>query len=148
MIKTFRGLLADGGQDRIRLSTSKGKVGYRIVKFQVFPNTPGNAAVDNVIQIWKISGQSQGTGGGATVDFSDTNLLASAWFSASTANFSSDVVTIFDNELVNQDIYITQTDNDGNDPINYYIELEVIPLTDMGAEYTTIKDLRAVNLNA
>jgi len=41
MIKTFRGLLADGGQDRIRLSTIKGKVGYKIAKFEGFPNTPG-----------------------------------------------------------------------------------------------------------
>jgi len=143
MIKTFRGLLADGGQDRIRLSTIKGKVGYRIVKFEVFPNTPGNAAIDNLVQIWKISGQSQGTGGGATVDFTDSNLLATAWFSASTANFSSDVVTIFDNETFNQDIYVTQTDNDGSDSINYYLELEVIPLDDAGAEYTTLKDMRS-----
>ena len=143
MIKTFRGLLADGGQDRIRLSSIKGKVGYRIVKFEVFPNTPGDAAIDNVVQIWKISGQSQGDGGGATVDFSDSNLLAAAWFSASTTHFSSDVVTIFDNQLFNQDIYVTQTDNDGADSINYYIELEVIPLTDHAAEYTTIKDIRS-----
>jgi len=33
VVKTFRGLLADGGQDRIRLSTIKGKVGYKIAKF-------------------------------------------------------------------------------------------------------------------
>jgi hypothetical protein len=142
MIKTYRGLLADGGQDRIRLQTIKGKVGYKIVKFEVFPRTPGDASIDNVVQIWKISGQSQGAAGAATVDFSDSNLLAAAWFSASTTNFSSDVVTIFDSEVFNQDIFITQTDNDGSDSINYYIELEVIPLDDAGAEYTTLKDMR------
>jgi len=142
MIKTFRGLLADGGQDQIRLQTIKGKVGYRIVKLELFPNAPGNAGVDNVVQIWKKAGQSQGTGGGATIDFTDTDLLAAAWFSASTTYHSLDTVTIFDNEIFNQDIYITQTDNDGGDSINYYIELEVIPLDDAGAEYTTLKDMR------
>ena len=37
MIKTYRGNLADGGQDRIRLKTLKGEIGYKIIKFQAFP---------------------------------------------------------------------------------------------------------------
>ena len=52
-------------------------------------------------------------------------------------------VIIFDNKVFNQDMYITQTDNDGTDSCNYYIELEVIPLDDAGAEYTTLKDMRS-----
>ena len=30
MIKTFRGILADGDQNKIRLTTKKGKIGYKI----------------------------------------------------------------------------------------------------------------------
>ena len=33
MIKTFKGTIADDGQDKIRLSTKKGKIGYRIIHF-------------------------------------------------------------------------------------------------------------------
>ena len=40
-IKTFRGLLADGGQDTIVLHTNDGSTGYRIVKFQLMPDAPG-----------------------------------------------------------------------------------------------------------
>jgi len=53
---------------------------------------------------------------------------------------------IFDNQIFNQDIYITHTDTTGSRNINYYIELEVIPLDDAGAEYTTVKDLRTQGL--
>ena len=49
---------------------------------------------------------------------------------------------IFDNEVVNQDIYVTHTDETATLACNYYIEMEVIPLDDKGAEYMTIKDLR------
>jgi len=141
MIKTFRGQLADGGEDHIRLQTIKGKVGYRIIKFQLFPQLPGNAAVENVATIWKVAGQSQGTSGGATVDFSDNRMLACGDYNAGTGG-QRFMIVVFDNEIFNQDIYITQTDNNGADALNYYIELEVIPLDDGGAEYTTLKDMR------
>ena len=42
VVKTFRGLLADGAQERIKLQTSTGKVGYRIVKFQVMSPQAGH----------------------------------------------------------------------------------------------------------
>ena len=35
MIKSYRGLIADGAQDRIPLHTNDGKTGYKIVKFQI-----------------------------------------------------------------------------------------------------------------
>jgi len=52
VVKTFRGLLADGGQDRIRLSTMKGKVGYRIVKFELFPSSPGASGQQSVVKVY------------------------------------------------------------------------------------------------
>jgi len=77
MIKTFRGLIVDGGQDTIVLHTNDGSTGYRIVKFEVMPNTPGGADYESVTQIWKVE-QSTVT---ATVDFSDQTLLGVAFWS-------------------------------------------------------------------
>jgi len=53
------------------------------------------------------------------------------------------MTVIFDREIFNQDIYITQSEQSGSQSLNYYLELEVIPLDDAGAEYTTLKDMRA-----
>jgi len=142
VVKTYRGLLADGGQDRIRLSTIKGKVGYRITKFQLFPSTPGQNTVENTILIWK-SNQATVSTSAVTVDFTDSDLLAAGTFHESHAdNLISPAVVIFDNEIFNQDIYLTHTDTGGAVACNYYFELEVIPLDDGGAAYTTLKDMR------
>jgi len=146
MIKTFRGLLADGGQDRIRLSTIKGKVGYKITKFQIMSYLPTSGGdKEHVVQIWKSEQSSVPTAAPAPVDFTDSDLLGAAWSSSpDSPSYPTSRNIIFDNQTVNQDIFITHTDTDGTDTCNYYIELEVIPLDDAGAEYTTLKDLRQI----
>jgi len=139
MIKTFRGLLASGGQDRIRLSTIKGKVGYKITKFQLLFDNPGAQSVENVVKIFK----TEQTTIDSVINFTDSDLIAAAFLSGSTsATYPEDLTIIFDTEMFNQDIYITQSDLAGSQACNYYIELEVIPLDEKGAEYTTVKDLR------
>ena len=140
VVKTFRGLLADDGQDRIRLSTIKGKVGYKIVKFQVVNQAPGTQDIETTTQIFK-SEQSSVV---ATVNFTDSDLLAVVIYrTGSGLNEISTTDIIFDNEIFNQDIFVTYKNvGAGTDSINYYIELEVIPLDDAGAEYTTLKDMR------
>jgi len=139
-MKTFRGLLADGEQDRIKLETMKGKVGYKIVKFQIMLKTPGTGGgTESIVKIYK---KEQGTPD-AVIDFSDTSLLGAAYLTEQdNAQYVPGIVVVFDTEVFNQDIYVTQKDIDGSHSINYYLELEVISLTDMGAEYSTIKDLR------
>ena len=143
VVKTFRGLLADGGQDQIHLQTIKGKVGYRIVKFALFPNRPGGTShVESVGQIFKVQ-QSTVPTANSIVDFSSSDLLAAAYLTDDVNNTSGPLqIVIFDQEIFNQDIYVTHTDEAGTAKINYYIELEVIPLTDQGAEYTTLRDMR------
>ena len=142
VVKTFRGLLADGGQDRIRLSSIKGKVGYKIVKFQIMPKLPGSVAAEHIVQIFKVFQTSVPTVA-PTVDFSDNALLAAATVGNSVNNrLLSNMEIIFDNEIFNQDIYVTHSEDNAAEECNYYIELEVIPLTDQGAEYTTLKDIR------
>jgi len=139
VVKTFRGLLADGGQERIRLSTMKGKVGYKIVKFQVIGDLPGAQGMEHVVKIYK-SKQSTIDG---TVNFSDNTLLGVAYIQDhDNVAYPTSMDVIFDREMVNQDIYITQVDTDTARACNYYLELEVIPLDDKSAEYTTVKDLR------
>ena len=140
MIKTFRGVLADEGQDRIRLQTIKGKVGYRIVKFELFPGSPGVTGQQSVVKVYT---DLQSTIDGS-VNFTDSDLLAAAYYASliSSAEATA-VVTVFDNMVFNQDIYITHFEDAGVIPINYYLELEVIPLDDDGAAYTTLRDMRS-----
>ena len=136
-------MLADGGQDRIRLRTIKGNVGYKIVKFQILPYSPG-VNMDSVVKINRVD--NKGVAPVSLVDFTDPNLLAVGWFYNGT--YENDEIVIFDREIVNQDIYLEHHEDIGSYSINYYLELEIIPLTDMAAEYTTIKDLRGyINMN-
>ena len=135
MIKTFKGQLADGAQDRIRISTIKGKVGYRIIKFQLFPAVQ-DSAKDSLVVILKKDPGAVVT----TVDFTNEDVLAAALMYNGTYEVQESVV--FDQEIFNQDIYVTNNDSIGSNAMNYYIELETIALDDMSAEYTTIKDIR------
>ena len=141
MIKTFRGLLADDTQDRIRLSTIKGKVGYQIVKFKSMPQAPGTVQQESILKIYKTE-QTAGSIDGI-IDFTDTDLLGSIFMrsSAHESGYAS-IFVVFDQQIVNQDIYITHSEVTGSELCNYYLELEVIPLDEAGAEYTTLKDLR------
>lgn len=137
VVKTFRGLLANDGEDQIRLQTMKGKVGYRIIKFQIL-GPDGNTNLEHVVKIYKIS-----TTPSTAINFTETALLAAAVINDTTdRNYLPSPIIIFDREIVNQDIYVTSKGHDNTTDINYYIELEVIPLDDAGAEYTTLKSFR------
>ena len=138
VVKTFRGLLADDTEDRIRLSTIKGKVGYKIVKFQVM-GISENENYETAVQIFKFSVTPSDS-----VNFTDADLLGAAIYGdATSTSTQGDSVIIFDNEIFNQDIFISAKATSGTTAINYYMELEVIPLDDAGAEYTTLRDMRS-----
>jgi hypothetical protein len=143
MIKTFRGIIADGGQDRIRLSTKKGKIGYRIVKFQIFFEQPGVDSQDSIVQLWKIKQASVSTGN-STVDFADGNLLGVAQIvqAASVLYQTTTGPIIFDREIFNQDIYVTHTDQESTYRCNYYLELETMTLSDNATVVSTLRDIR------
>jgi len=143
MIKTFRGLLADGGQEKIRLTTKKGKVGYKIIKFDLFPHRPGTVAhVESIVQIFKVE-QSTISTSGSYVDFADGGLLAAAYLTDDVNNSSGPLqVVMFEQEIFNQDVYITHTDEAGTGKCNYYVELETMSLTDNAAAVSTLRDIR------
>jgi len=114
-------------------------VGYRIIKFESLPREAFNTTQESVTKIYKTQ---QSTIDGV-VDFTDSDLLAVAIYKQHDSTFymAYDNV-IFDSEIVNQDVYVTHSEVAGSASQNYYLELEVIPLDDAGAEYTTLKDMR------
>jgi len=143
MIKTFRGLIANGGQDTINLHTNDGKTGYRIVKFQVTSATPVNENAESLFQIFKKEQASVSTGP-AVVDFSDTNLLGIGIWTANTnsATEGPSMHIIFDREIFNQDIFITYTDELGTIGGNYYLELEQLSLDLNESTVATLQSIR------
>ena len=143
MIKTFRGQLADGGQDRIRLSTNQGLIGYRIKEFKLFPVKPGGTNhVESVAQLWSVKQDTVPTAN-PDVDFTSPLLLAVSYF-VDEVNMASGPLeqVIFDNVVINQDIYITHTEVNGSQATNYYIELEQMKLDINEATVATLKDMR------
>jgi len=139
MIKTFRGLLIDGGEQRITLHTNDGKTGYKIVKFQVL-GIDANTAYENVVQIWT-EAQSSIV---ALIDLSNQEVLAAGLLqqTASTQGSAWDTI-IFDNSIFNQDIYISQKGPwSPSASINYYIELEQISLDLNESTVATLQSIR------
>jgi len=139
MIKTFRGQLSDNDQERIRLSTKNGKTGYKIVKFQLmFVDIA--TSVKSIVKIFKTF-QSSVTD---TIDFSDHNMLACGILSgkADQTQYPEDMLTIFEQEVFNQDIYITHADVAGGHLVNYYLELETFTMTDNMTVVSTLRDIR------
>ena len=144
-IKSFRGKIADGGQQTIVLHTNDGSVGYRIKEFTLFPSRPGTANhIESVAQIWKVEQTTVATTN-PEVDFSDNTLLGAAYL-VDDVNMASGPIQVvtFDNEIFNQDIYITHTDANGTLPSNYYLELEQIKLDMNENTVATLKDIRNI----
>ena len=143
MIKTFRGLMADLAQDTIVLHTNDGSTGYRIVKFQIIGNEPGEKSQEALMKIYKVS-QSSVDG---IVDFSDNTLLAVGYWSIHPDpqyGESNEPAIIFDREIFNQDIYVTYKDMNVGESCNYYIELEQVKLDLNQNTVATLKDIRNV----
>jgi len=141
MIKSYRGRLADLGNEKIRLGTPQGKVGYKIHKLEIINIQPGALDYEHVVQVWKIL--PSGTGTYDNVEFDDSTMLAVAYLKGDTAETNSDSSTIiFDNEIFNQDIFITHAEVDGSSAVNYYLELEQVQLTETEALVAIVKNLR------
>ena len=138
MIKTFRGILLDAETHKIRLSTKKGKIGYKIIKLQVLPNKPGQEASEATVTVQKISFTPANA-----IDLSDGNVLAVAYWAGDAALGypQTDTQVIFEQEIFNQDIYIGSNDLQGK-AMNYYLELETINMSDNEASVSTLRDIR------
>ena len=141
-IKTFRGLIADGGIDTISLHTNTGSIGYQVKKFQVLANDPAGTSSESTVKIYSIP-QTTATG---TIDFSDNTMLAAAYYdNSNNPAYNEPGVVIFDNMTFNQDIYITHLEQTGTQPVNYYIELEQVKLDINENTVATLKDIRNIS---
>ena len=140
--KSFRGLLADGEQRKIRLGTIQGLVGYKIIKFEIMANRPGSSGSDaeHTVQLFL---QEQDTVTNV-INFESPLVLGAATMgnSATLSQYGSSPVIIFDNVKFNQDIYITHKETTGTESVNFYLELEQMKLSLDEATVATLKDMR------
>ena len=138
---SYRGTLDIGTEDRIRLKTIKGKVGYKITKFQLMSTTPQTGPQELIGKITKVTDPNIG----AVVNFTDSDIMAVAFNSTYSSQVINTQTVIFENEITNQDIFVNITDGAaGTVPCNYYIELETISLSDLEATQITLKSIRTV----
>ncbi len=127
-VHSFRGLLANGGEDEINLERQNLNLAYRIIKFQAMVATP--YAGDDAEHVVKIYREKQ-TSINGDVNFTDTNLLGVAIINNSNTGYKypSIPVIIFDNTLFSRNIYVTGFDGGPTGlNVNYYIELEEVPV--------------------
>ncbi len=142
-IKSFRGMIADGGIDTITLHTNTGSTGYRIKKFQVMTaDIPGSIESSNLIALFKYEQDAVAE----QVSFDDPTLLAAIDYRQHDNEAYGIVANqiVFDNEIFNQDIYITHIETLSNKPCNYYMELEQVKLDLNENTVATLKDIRNI----
>ena len=140
MIKSFRGKLADGEVQKIKLSTKQGLVGYRISKFELVTSNPGGANAEHCVKVFTTP-QDTATN---TIDFSDPTLLAIGLATNAATGYRSfyNERIVFDSMTFNQDIYVTHHENHSSEDVNYVIELEQVKLDLTEATVATLKDMR------
>ena len=136
---SFRGLLADGAQAKIRIEGATGQIAWRITKFEAMPNAPQSANSEAVITVWR----EEQTSASATIDFTDDELLAAAYVTNSTAGDSNpeDMTVIFDNSLFVRNIFVANNCQVGS-AINYYIELEEVKVSAAGMAQLAVASAR------
>tara|TARA_Y100000356_G_C11178004_1_gene245217 strand:+ start:282 stop:719 length:438 start_codon:yes stop_codon:yes gene_type:complete len=125
-IKSFRGKLVHGEQDKIHLSGGDADTGYRIHRFDLMQTDPSEQP-ENAVKIYSV----KQTSVDGNVDFDDDTLLAAGMIWSSTNQiYPHDKQIVFDQDVVNQDIYITNFDEQfGAGSVNYYLELEEIKMS-------------------
>jgi len=130
-VHSFRGLLPDGKQQKIRIQGATGEIAWRITKFQVMGNAPSGSDHESIVKIYREEQSSITT----TIDFGDDELLASAIWTAHglMMTYPLNQAVIFDNALFSRNIWVSQEDKMGNsNACNYYIELEEVKLSAAG----------------
>ena len=142
-IKSFRAKIADDSIDTIALHTNTGSTGYRIVKLEVMPADTAKLQ-QSVLKVYKIPQ----TTADDDIDFSDNTMIAAAYLTKNDdTKYPIVLSSFFDNEIFNQDIYVTHKDASTGEPINYYIELEAMPLSLDENTVATLKDIRNIKSN-
>jgi len=126
---SFRGLLADGGQDKIRIEGATGEIAWRITKLQLISYNM-NEDVEHIVQVFREEQSSVSN----VYNFDDDQLLGAAFLrvSKSAPGYNEDTI-VFDNTLFVRNIWITHDDVGGSGvSCNYYIELEEVKVSAAG----------------
>jgi len=131
-VHSFRGMLEDTGQRKIRIQGPVGDRAWRVTKFQTVSNqnTAGGVSGEHWVMIWR---EEQATVSSTTpnINFENDELLGVNW-SPNNAERPFANAIIFDNALFSRNIYVTHMDIGGSESCNYYIELEEVKLTKAG----------------
>tara|TARA_R100001086_G_scaffold213677_1_gene129649 strand:+ start:421 stop:870 length:450 start_codon:yes stop_codon:yes gene_type:complete len=144
-IKTFRGLLADGAVERIRLSTNDGLTGYKVKKFEIIAENNGTTDYEHTVKLHLQNPIDDiVTTVSASVNFNDPLLLGVAYTEGNNSSnyIGQPLINIFDQMKFNQDIYVSHVDSKGALNCNYYLELEQVKLDINEATVATLKDMR------
>ena len=143
-IKSFRGKIADGAIEEINLRTNNGKMGYKILKFQIVTSAPSTSS-EHLCQVWRNPHTAEASKTDVTIDFANQDLLAVALWSNDSAaqTYSDDFHVIFDNVIFNQNIFVTNQTITGSNFCNYHIELEQIKLSDNETTMATLQSIRS-----
>jgi hypothetical protein len=136
---SFRGLLADGDQRKIRIQGPVGAIAWRITKFQVIGSAPGAANYEATTTI----SREEITTPLATINLEDDNILGVAFYSGNAASFNypTSQVIIFDNALFVRNIWVSLDDLQSNS-MNYYIELEEVKVSAAGVAQLSVAAAR------
>ena len=138
MIKSFRGKVADGEIQRIKLSTSNGLTGYKMVKLFIVGEDPEAETEEFTVKVFTIEPSSVT----ASIDFNDPTLLAMAYLDQNSSSADQPPpLIVFDQMKFNQDIYVTNKSAGGR-TANFYIELEQFKFDINEATVATLKDMR------
>jgi len=138
---SFRGLLANDGQAKIRIEGATGEIAWRITKFQILTNNPGTQDFETIMKIYREEQDSVT----AAVSFDDDELLGAATASgdATSNNYPTHTSIIFDNALFTRNIYVTHISILSPNPAcNYYIELEEVKISAAGMAQLSVAAAR------
>jgi len=128
-VHSFRGLLGDGKQEKIRIQGPVGAIAWRIVKLELFAETPGTTEYEHLVKVYR----EKQTSIVATVNFNEDELLAVSYLEGhAQAYYLDNITTVFDNAIFTRNIYITHDDIAGSLNCNYYIELEEVKVSKAG----------------
>ena len=144
---SYKGTLDMGLEDRINLRTMNGKTGYKITKFQIMSTAPGAQDYEYVAKITKVKDPNIGP----VVEFTNSDLMGVAYNKGknNADEPASTETVIFDNEVTNQNMFVSISDaSSGTTPCNYYIELEVMNLSDIQSTELTLRNIRQITSRA
>ena len=146
IIKTFKGKIPIGVQEKIHLSTADGLTGYKIKEFKIISSTPGTGTNELVGKIYLTDQTNNITN---TIDFNETDLIAASFShvgesTGTTVSNSFSETIIVDPETFNQDIFVYITDvHGGAIPANFFIKLEQFKIDLTTSTYHTLKNIRS-----